>query len=225
MKPASKLLVDSWQISGRLIHDNGNNLELLPWKHGKQRLFGGSGGSPDPVLPRACSEVLNADSPLILAASTTATIRRVLSWLMNRTMNRIMSRSNEPDSRRIPNGFRADSKTGPHAADGHRGWSKNDYRMGVVAQLANGHSARRFSRLSSSAPPPWRGSHHATASRRTPARVWGILDLLHSTYEASVGAPARMSGFVRFWCSRAHGRTMTFDNSLAPLRCSSVCVG
>jgi precorrin-6B methylase 2 len=89
-------------VSSFFTHDNGDNLELLPWKHGKQRLFGGSGGSSDPVLPRACSEVLNADSPLILAASTTATIRRVLSWLMNRTMNRIMSRSNEPDSGRIP---------------------------------------------------------------------------------------------------------------------------
>ena len=48
------------------------------------------------------------------------------------------------DSRRIPsgflNGFRADfpaefqtdSETDPYMAEGHRGWSKNDYGMGVV---------------------------------------------------------------------------------------------
>ena len=57
------------------------------------------------------------------------------------------------DSRRIPNGFQADSEACPRAAASHQGWSKNDYRMGVVAQLTNGHSARRFSRISSSAPP------------------------------------------------------------------------
>ena len=45
------------------------------------------------------------------------------------------------DSRRIPNGipngfraeFQADSEADPYMAEGHRGWSKNDYRMGVVS--------------------------------------------------------------------------------------------
>ena len=90
----------------------------------------------------------------------------------------------EPDSQRIPNripsGFRTDSGVANTRLTAAEGWSKNDYRMGVVAQLANGHSARRFSRISSPASPQW--------------RVWGILDLLHSTYEASVDAPARVWG-------------------------------
>ena len=52
------------------------------------------------------------------------------------------------DSRRIPsgflNGFRADfpaefqtdSEADPYMAEGHRGWSKNDYGMGVVTHAA-----------------------------------------------------------------------------------------
>ena len=40
------------------------------------------------------------------------------------------------DSERIPNGFPTDSEANPHVAEGHRGWSKNDYGMGVVTHAA-----------------------------------------------------------------------------------------
>ena len=56
-------------------------------------------------------------------------------------------------------------------------------------------------------------------SQRRMARARGFQGACEGLSRAR-GVKAAISGFFRFWCSRAHGRTMTFDNSLAPLRCS-----
>jgi hypothetical protein len=64
-KKITKGSAKTTRLGGEIIHDKGNNLEFSTWEHGKQRVFGGSGGSPEnnhgalgtgQVLPRVLAD-------------------------------------------------------------------------------------------------------------------------------------------------------------------------